>query len=269
MPNSRATGRRCARCRADRPLRDDEEAQGAGHPGGRGDDHRAAALCEPGAQRRRRLRRRLAAGQRGRRAGRRAGRRHARASRASTFTGKLPAAWPQDRQHGRRRALSVRLWPRIYASSSEPWTNAAREQRRDAAAMRASVFANGVPAASWSLVRCRRRPAASRRASPPCPPRHSDGARHGHRHRPQRAGRRAAASVLERRQGAAIQLGTFDPLDIGRETNGDVMVLVTAQGGQGAREGRERRHARRRRPAARVAGHASRRAASSCATASR
>lgn len=141
------------------------------------------------------------------------------------FTGTLPAAWPRtpDMTDGALHPLGFGL---TYASPSAAWSPLA-EIDAGAAGDARTWFASGRPAASWSLLV-------------------EDGSGTGDETRittvPADAagGRvRVTASDYRVQEGArrfvssggkmAISLRNFTPLDLDRETNADVMLLVTAR----------------------------------------
>jgi beta-glucosidase len=140
------------------------------------------------------------------------------------FSGKLPAAWPRTAN----MADGV-LYPfghgLSYSTPRSPWS--ALPENSGAAAGDGRVwFANGVPAPSWSLVVGDEQGEQHTRITA-VPAKALDGqvtvtatdylVQEGARRFTTQAGK------------ASIQLNTFDPLDVSRETNGDVMLLVTAQ----------------------------------------
>ena len=138
------------------------------------------------------------------------------------FTGKLPTAWPRTASIG-----DGVLYPfghgLSYASPRTAWT-ALPELAGSAAGDARSFFAAGTPASSWSLiVGSIGRGDETRITTTPAQA---------------LAGRaRITAAEFQVQEGArrfeiaqgdaATALSTMDPIDIARESNGDVMVLFT------------------------------------------
>src|SRR3546814_19481 len=110
-----------------------------------------------------------------------------------------------------------------YASPATPWAPLP-EVAVDAAADRHSWFAKGVPAASWSLVVAG--PGGDRQTRLTAVPAKALGGRvivTATDHRVQEGARRFAIAGGD----AAIRLQRFEPLDLSREANGDVLLLAT------------------------------------------
>ncbi|MBT2134938.1 glycoside hydrolase family 3 protein [Croceibacterium sp. LX-88] len=140
------------------------------------------------------------------------------------FQGKLPADWPRtaNMADGVLHPFGFGL---NYASPRAAWTPLAEDAGNAAAGDARTFLASGVPASSWSL----------HIVDPSLP-----GSQTRITTFPAEAlGGRAKVSIEEglvqeggrrfRISGgtSAVSLGTFDPIDISRETNGDVMLLVT------------------------------------------
>lgn len=142
------------------------------------------------------------------------------------FTGKLPAAWP------RTAALSDgELYPfghgLTYATPTSAWTALPEDAGVAAAGDARTFFAAGVPAASWSLHIADPGQSGSQTRLTTYPA--------------EALGGRARMTVAEGlvQEGARrfqidsgdaiLSLSTLEPIDINRETNGDVMLLVTAK----------------------------------------
>ena len=140
------------------------------------------------------------------------------------FTGTLPAAWPKMAIMA-DGALFQRGYGLRYASPRTAW-KAVSEQSGVAAGDARFWFANGVPATSWSLVVADEAGGQQTRITT-VPAKALDGRLTvtATDHVVQEGARRF---VLSGGPGS-IRLATFDPLDIARESNGDVMLLVTAK----------------------------------------
>jgi len=140
------------------------------------------------------------------------------------FTGRLPTAWPRtaNMADGVLYPLGHGL---TYASPRTAWTALPEETGNVAASDSRVWFANGVPAPSWSLLVGDEQGEQQTRITA-VPARALDGrvAVTATDYQVQEGARRFVLSAGK----ASVQLGTFDPLDISRETNGDVMLLVTA-----------------------------------------
>jgi len=140
------------------------------------------------------------------------------------FVGTLPTAWPRTAQ-----IADGTLYPfgygLNYASPRTAWTALPEDAGVGAAGDARSFLAAGAPASSWSLhVADPSQPGSQTRVTTfPA----------------EALGGRARISIEEGavQEGArrfriaggasAVSLDTFDPIDIARETNGDVMLLVT------------------------------------------
>jgi len=141
------------------------------------------------------------------------------------FTGTLPTAWPKTAN----MADGV-LYPfgfgLKYGAPKSAWTKLPENTGTAAAGDSRVWFANGVPSASWSLVVADAAGAQQTRITT-VPAKALDGrvTVTATDHVVQEGARRFVVDSGS----ASIQLGTFDPLDIARESNGDVMLLVTAR----------------------------------------
>jgi beta-glucosidase len=144
------------------------------------------------------------------------------------FTGKLPAAWPRTAQ-----MQDGALYPfghgLTYASPRAAWSVLPEDSGVASGGDSRLWFANGVPSASWSLLVADPLDETSTRIT--SVPATLLGGRmrvSAADFRVQEGARRFVVSS----GAAAIALGTVAPIDIARETNGDVMLLLTAQVGK-------------------------------------
>ena len=142
------------------------------------------------------------------------------------FTGKLPTAWPRtaDITDGELYPFGHGL---SYATPVSAWTPLPEDAGVAAAGDARTFFAAGVPASSWSLHIADPSESGSQTRLTTYPA--------------EALGGRARMSVAEGlvQEGARrfqidggdaiLSLSTFEPIDINRETNGDVMLLVTAK----------------------------------------
>ena len=141
------------------------------------------------------------------------------------FTGTLPTVWPKTAN----MADGV-LYPfgfgLKYSAPRSAWTKLPENTGTAAAGDSRVWFTNGVPSASWSLVVADAAGAQQTRITT-VPAKALDGrvTVTATDHVVQEGARRFVVDSGS----ASIQLGTFDPLDIARESNGDVMLLVTAR----------------------------------------
>ena len=138
------------------------------------------------------------------------------------FSGKLPADWPRtsDITEGVLYPFGHGL---TYASPRTAWT-ALPEVAAAAAGDGRVWFAAGAPAASWSLtVLDPGEGDGTRITTVPAAVLDGRGEVSAVDHVVQEGARRFAI----RSGPAAVRLGTFEPVDITRETNGDVLLLVT------------------------------------------
>jgi beta-glucosidase len=139
------------------------------------------------------------------------------------FMGKLPTAWPRtaDMADG---ALFPFGYGLTYDTPRAEWA-ALPEVAGVSAGDSRTFFAAGAPAASWSLsIVDQTRPGSQTRLTS-FPAEALDG-------RARITAEDASVQEGARRfriagGNAAVTLGTFEPIDISRETNGDVMLLVT------------------------------------------
>ncbi len=139
------------------------------------------------------------------------------------FTGKLPAAWPRAAQ-----MADGTLFPfgfgLDYRSPRAAWTPL---PELDASALGGDArmwFAAGTPAARWSLmVAGREGEVETRITTLPAEALAGRVRVTAENHKVQEGARRFTVSGGT----ASVQLSNFDGLDLARETNGDVMLLVT------------------------------------------
>jgi beta-glucosidase len=140
------------------------------------------------------------------------------------FTGKLPAAWPRT-----AAMADGALFPLGYGltmrGSHAAWADLPEDSGVAQAGDARLWFSGGVPAASWSLhVADPSQPGTQTRVT--TVPAEALGGRTqitATEFQVQEGARRFRISGGE----SAVSLSTFDPVDISRETNGDVMLLVT------------------------------------------
>ena len=139
------------------------------------------------------------------------------------FAGKLPAAWPRtpDMADGALHPFGYGL---TYASPQAAWAPLS-EVTADGAGDSRMWFAAGVPAASWSLHLSDPSQQGSQTRITTVPAEALGGRARvtAEDFAVQEGARRFVISGGE----AAVSLSTFDPIDIARETNGDVLLLVT------------------------------------------
>ncbi len=140
------------------------------------------------------------------------------------FTGTLPAAWPKTANMA-DGVLYARGYGLRYVSPRPAWK--ALPENSGASGGDARVwFDKGVPSASWSLVVADATGGQQTRITT-VPAKALDGrvSVTATDHVVQEGARRFVVDSGS----ASIRLGTFDALDIARESNGDVMLLVTAR----------------------------------------
>lgn len=140
------------------------------------------------------------------------------------FSGKLPAAWPgtPDMADGALYRFGDGL---TYDSPQTAWT-LLPEVSMDAAAADSRVwFSGGAPAASWSLHVSDPREQGSQTRITTVPASVLGGRAEisAENFQVQEGARRFRIAGGE----AAVSLSTFDPIDISREANGDVLLLTT------------------------------------------
>jgi beta-glucosidase len=139
------------------------------------------------------------------------------------FAGKLPAAWPRtpDMADGALHPFGYGL---TYASPQAAWAPLP-EVTADAAGDSRRWFAAGVPAASWSLHLSDPSQQGSQTRITTVPAEALGGRARvtAEDFAVQEGARRFVISGGE----AAVSLSTLDPVDISRETNGEVLLLVT------------------------------------------
>ena len=140
------------------------------------------------------------------------------------FSGTLPTAWPRTAS----MADGV-LYPfghgLTYASPHTAWTPLPENAGTGAAGDGRTFLAAGAPASSWSLYIADPKQPASQIRLTAFPAEALDGRARitVEEGAVQEGARRFRISGGE----SAVSLGTFDPVDVSRETNGDVMLLVT------------------------------------------
>lgn len=139
------------------------------------------------------------------------------------FSGKLPAAWPQTPNMA-DGALYDFGYGLTYKSPKASWA-ALTEVDTSAAVDGRIWFAAGSPAASWSLHVADPAAPVSQTRVTTVPAEALNGRMQisATNYLVQEGARRFRITGGE----SAVMLSTFDPIDIDRETNGDVMLLVT------------------------------------------
>jgi len=147
---------------------------------------------------------------------------------AHEFQGLLPTAWPATAQH-RGETLYPFGYGLRYAHGPRAWTALPEDSGvSDDGSDGGVFFDRGVPASSWSLTVSRADGTNALRVT--TVPAEALGGRvriaatdHG-----VQEGARSFA-IAAHAQGAAIELSTFDPIDLSRETNGDMLLLATVR----------------------------------------
>lgn len=147
---------------------------------------------------------------------------------AFEFQGLLPTAWPATAQHGGATLFPFGYGMR-YADGPAAWTPLPEDSGvTDDGGDSGVFFERGVPASSWSLTVSQADGTNALRVTT-VPAEALDGrvriaaTDHG-----VQEGARSFA-VDAHAQGAAIELSTFDPIDLSRETNGDMLLLTTVR----------------------------------------
>ena len=147
---------------------------------------------------------------------------------AFEFQGLLPTAWPATARHGGATLFPFGFGMR-YADGPAAWTTLPEDSGvTDDGGDSGVFFERGVPASSWSLTVSQADGANALRVTT-VPAEALDGrvriaaTDHG-----VQEGARSFA-VDAHAQGAAIELSTFDPIDLSRETNGDMLLLTTVR----------------------------------------
>ena len=147
---------------------------------------------------------------------------------AFEFQGLLPTAWPATARHGGATLFPFGFGMR-YADGPAAWTPLPEDSGvTDDGGDSGVFFERGVPASSWSLTVSQADGANALRVTT-VPAEALDGrvriaaTDHG-----VQEGARSFA-VDAHAQGAAIELSTFDPIDLSRETNGDMLLLTTVR----------------------------------------
>ena len=147
---------------------------------------------------------------------------------AHEFQGLLPTAWPATAQHGGETLFPFGYGLR-YAHGPRGWTALPEDSGvSDDGSDGGVFFDRGVPASSWSLTVSRADGTNALRVT--TVPAEALGGRvriaatdHG-----VQEGARSFA-IAAHAQGAVIELSTFDPIDLSRETNGDMLLLATVR----------------------------------------
>ena len=147
---------------------------------------------------------------------------------AFEFQGLLPTAWPATARHGGATLFPFGYGMR-YADGPAAWTPLPEDSGvTDDGGDSGVFFERGVPASSWSLTVSQADGTNALRVT--TVPAEALGGRvriaatdHG-----VQEGARSFA-VDAHAQGAAIELSTFDPIDLSRETNGDMLLLTTVR----------------------------------------
>ena len=147
---------------------------------------------------------------------------------AFEFQGLLPTAWPATARHGGATLFPFGYGMR-YADGPAAWTPLPEDSGvTDDGGDSGVFFERGVPASSWSLTVSQADGANALRVTT-VPAEALDGrvriaaTDHG-----VQEGARSFA-VDAHAQGAAIELSTFDPIDLSRQTNGDMLLLTTVR----------------------------------------
>ena len=147
---------------------------------------------------------------------------------AFEFQGLLPTAWPATARHGGATLFPFGYGMR-YADGPAAWTPLPEDSGvTDDGGDNGVFFERGVPASSWSLTVSQADGTNALRVTT-VPAEALDGrvriaaTDHG-----VQEGARSFA-VDAHAQGAAIELSTFDPIDLSRETNGDMLLLTTVR----------------------------------------
>jgi beta-glucosidase len=147
---------------------------------------------------------------------------------AFEFQGLLPTAWPATARHGGATLFPFGYGMR-YADGPAAWTPLPEDSGvTDDGGDSGVFFERGVPASSWSLTVSQADGTNALRVTT-VPAEALDGrvriaaTDHG-----VQEGARSFA-VDAHAQGAAIKLSTFDPIDLSRETNGDMLLLTTVR----------------------------------------
>ena len=147
---------------------------------------------------------------------------------AFEFQGLLPTAWPATARHGGATLFPFGYGMR-YADEAAAWTPLPEDSGvTDDGGDSGVFFERGVPASSWSLTVSQADGTNALRVTT-VPAEALDGrvriaaTDHG-----VQEGARSFA-VDAHAQGAAIELSTFDPIDLSRETNGDMLLLTTVR----------------------------------------
>ncbi|WP_379920687.1 glycoside hydrolase family 3 N-terminal domain-containing protein [Erythrobacter sp. R86502] len=139
------------------------------------------------------------------------------------FTGTLPADWPRAAQMA-DGVLFPYGFGLDYSASATPWTALPELDASEVGGDSRTWFAAGNPASRWSLWVAGDGPELETRIT--TQPAEAFGGRMrvtAENYRVQEGARRFAVAGGT----TSVQLGNLDPVDVARETNGDVMLLVT------------------------------------------
>ena len=147
---------------------------------------------------------------------------------AFEFQGLLPTAWPATARHGGATLFPFGYGMR-YADGPAAWTPLPEDSGvSDDGGDSGVFFERGVPASSWSLTVSQADGTNALRVTT-VPAEALDGRVRiaATDHGVQEGARSFAVDAHAR--GAAIELSTFDPIDLSRETNGDMLLLTTVR----------------------------------------
>ena len=147
---------------------------------------------------------------------------------AFEFQGLLPTAWPATARHGGATLFPFGYGMR-YADGPAAWTPLPEDSGvTDDGGDSGVFFERGVPASSWSLTVSQADGTNALRVTT-VPAEALDGRVRiaATDHGVQEGARSFALDAHA--QGAAIELSTFDPIDLSRETNGDMLLLTTVR----------------------------------------
>ncbi len=140
------------------------------------------------------------------------------------FVGKLPAAWPKtpNMDDGELYAFGYGL---DYSSAASPWTKLAEVDTGNGGDTR-NWFKAGVPAASWSLLVAGQGTGEQTRiTSTPVEALNGRVRVTSTDYKVQEGARRFTVTGGE----SSVVLRNFEPVDLDRETNADILLLVTAK----------------------------------------
>jgi len=144
------------------------------------------------------------------------------------FRGLLPAAWPATARHGGPTLFPFGYGLR-YADGPRPWAPLAEDSGvTDDGGNGGVFFERGVPASAWSLTVTRADGGDSLRVTTVPAEALSGRVRIAATDHEVQEGARSFTIAADP-AGTAIELGTFDPIDLTRQTNGDVLLLATVR----------------------------------------